>query len=132
MSAYNFRPRRSEHAAAILAAGLPLRIDTDARQGTVFSGASNLSAQELASEIGLMVSELRVRSLRLRAALEEVTSALLRNVQCGFWLQAREAALDLAGLLGQARRGRLADAELCLRGANGALRLADLCWAVVR
>jgi hypothetical protein len=49
------------------------------------------------------------------------------NVECGFWPLARRSALDLSDLLVLARKRRLADAELSCRGANGALRIAELC-----
>ena len=74
-----------------------------------------------------MISELRVRSFALRHELEQLTSALLVNIRCGFWPLARRAAIDLGDSLACARKRRLADAELCIRGANCALRLADLC-----
>jgi hypothetical protein len=54
------------------------------------------------------------------------------NVRCGFWPLAHRAALDLAALLRQARRRRLVDPELAVRGANGALRVAHLCSREVR
>jgi hypothetical protein len=74
-----------------------------------------------------MISCLRVRSFRVRADLEEVTSALLANVECGFWPYARRAALDLAALLSYAAKRRLSDVELCVRGEKGAVRIAELC-----
>jgi hypothetical protein len=49
-------------------------------------------------------SALRVRSYGPRAQLEEVASALLVNVECGFWCLARRAAQDLGDLLVQARK----------------------------
>jgi hypothetical protein len=79
-----------------------------------------------------MVSSLRVRSFALRGQLEQVTSALQVNVECGFWPLASRAAVDLAASLSQARRRHLADAELCERGASCALRIAELCVAEVR
>ena len=74
-----------------------------------------------------MVSWLRVRSYVLRHELEQATSALQVNVECGFWTLAQAAALDLEALLHEARRRRLGDAELCLRGARCARHVADLC-----
>jgi hypothetical protein len=56
-----------------------------------------------------------------------VTSALLVNAECGFWSLARRAALDLASVQVRARKRRLADPELCFRGGNAAVRVADLC-----
>ena len=79
-----------------------------------------------------MVSALRVRSYGLRAQLEEVTSALMVNVECGFWPLARRAAQDLAGLLVQARTRHLAEPELCSGAANCAYRIADICGREVR
>jgi len=54
------------------------------------------------------------------------------NVECGFWPLAQRAALDLSDLLRTAARRRLADPELCLRGANCALRIAELSGREVR
>ena len=101
-------------------------------QRTLFSGAENLSLQELCSELGLMISELRVRSFAVRYELEQVTDALLVNVRCGFWPLAQRAALDLGDLLAHARRRRLADAELCIRGSRCAFHIADLVSREVR
>ena len=72
-----------------------------------------------------MVSDLRVRSFTLRHELEQVTTALLENVGCGFWPLARRAAVDLGDALAFARQRRLADTELCLRGSACAFRIAD-------
>ena len=126
------RPQASPAAAVALDFGLRVRVDGHAPQRTLFSGAENLSLQELCSELGLMISELRVRSFTLRHELEQVTDALLVNVRCGFWLQARRAAVDLSDLLTWARKRRMADAELCVRGSNCALRIAELCAKEVR
>ncbi len=125
-------PSAPAHSLAALDFGLRVRIEADADQRTIFSGSDSLSAQQLTSELSLLVSELRVRSFRVRADLEQLTSALMRNVESGFWPLARRAALDLGSLLGYARKRRLADAELCVRGANAALRIADLCGREVR
>jgi hypothetical protein len=123
------RPRRSPAALAALDFGLPVRINAHCQQAVLFSGAEDLSLHELTAELSLMVSELRVRSFALRHELEQITSALLVNVRCGFWPLARRAAIDS---LAFARRRRLADAELCLRGANSAFRIAELCAREVR
>jgi hypothetical protein len=119
--------RASLGALAALDFGLQVRVEAHPAQRTIFSSAEELPAQELTSELAEMVSELRVRSFSLRAELEQVTSALIINVHCGFWALARRAALDLASLLGSTRKRRLADPELCLRGANAARHIADLC-----
>jgi len=130
---YTARPRSQASAAAIaLDFGLRVRVDGHAPQRTLFSGAENLSLQELCSELGLMISELRVRSFVLRQQLELVTDALLVNVRCGFWLQARRAAVDLGDLLTWARERRLADAALCIRGSNCAFHIAGLCAKELR
>ncbi len=126
------RPHVSPAAAVALDFGLRIRVESSSVQRTLFSGAESLSLRELTTELALMVSELRVRSFSFRAELEQVTSALLANVRCGFWPLARRAALDLSGLLSLSRKRRLADAELCLRGANCALRIAELCAKEVR
>jgi hypothetical protein len=82
--------------------GLRVRVTSQSQQRTLFSGSQNLSAQELTSEqLAEMVSELRVRSFAVRGQLEQVTSALQANVQCGAWRYAQRAALDLAALLTQ-------------------------------
>lgn len=123
--AHGFRPSFASLSA--LDFGLRVRIEARPRQQTIFSSAENLSAQELTSELAVTVSRLRVRSFALRGQLEHVTSALIVNVRCGFWPLAHRAALALAGLLAQARKRGRADAELSVRAANGALRIADLC-----
>jgi hypothetical protein len=125
---YTARPRSQASPAAAVALdfGLRVRVDGHVDQRTLFSGAESLSLQELSSELGRMISELRVRSFVLRHQLEQVTDALLVNVRCGFWPLARRAALDLGDLLSHARRRRLADAELCIRGSRSAFHIADL------
>jgi hypothetical protein len=107
--------------------GLRVRVEAHPDQRTIFSSAEELPVRELTSELSELVSALRVRSFSLRHELEQVTSALVVNVECAFWPLARHAAFDLSGLLSLARKRRLADAELCCRGANGALRIAELC-----
>jgi hypothetical protein len=119
--------RLSQAASWALDVGLRVRVRTQLDQRTVFSGADQLSLQQLSSELAELASRLRVRSFAVRAQLEDVTSALSLNVRCGFWPLAQRAALDLAALLAQARRRRLADAELCVRGSKCALRIAELC-----
>ncbi len=126
------RPRPSYASLSALDFGLRVRVEAESPQQTIFSGAENFSAQELTSELALLVSRLRVHSFTLRAQLEQVTSALVANVRFGFWVLARRAALDLAGLLGQARRRHLANQELAFRAANAALRIAAVCLAEVR
>lgn len=121
------RPQASPAKASALDFGLRVRFDGHVGQGTLFSGAESLSLRELCSELGLMISELRVRSFSLRHELEQVTDALLVNVRCGFWPLAERAAVDLGDLLAFARKRRLADAELCYRGRNCVLQIADLC-----
>ena len=79
-----------------------------------------------------MVSTLRVRSFSLRADLEQATSALMVNVDCGFMPLAGRVALDLGDLLAFAGQRRLADVELSVRGANVAFRIARLLRAEVR
>jgi len=118
------RPRRSPYALAVLDFGLPVRARLP--QPTLFSGAEDLSLQELTSELALLVSELRVRSFALRHELEQLTSALLVNIRCGFWPLARRAAIDLGDSLVFAGKRRLADAELCLRSGTYAFRIAEL------
>jgi hypothetical protein len=112
--------------------GLRVRVEAHPAQRSIFSGAERLSVRELVSELTELVSSLRVRSFSLRHELEQVTSALVSNVECGFWPLARRAALDLSGTLSLARRRRLAEAELCYRAANAAERIAELCAAEAR
>jgi hypothetical protein len=109
-----------------------VRVETRSLQRTLFSGADRLSAQGLVSELAETVSSLRVYSYALRGQLEQITYALQANVAWGSWRFARRAALDLSGLLGQAAKRQLAGRELCIRGANCALRIAELCSAEVR
>jgi hypothetical protein len=127
---HSFGARRahlSQAASWALDVGLRVRVRNQLEQRTIFSGADQLSLQQLAAELAELASRLRVRSFAVRAQLEDVTSALSLNVRCGFWPLARRAALDLAALLAHARKRRLADTELCLRGSNCALRIAELC-----
>jgi hypothetical protein len=126
------RPQASPAAALALDFGLRVRVDAEAHQRTLFSGAESLSLQELCSELGLMISELRVRSFAVRHELQQLTDALLVNVRCGFWPLARRAAIDLGDLLAHARQRRLADVELCFRGSRCALHIAELCAREVR
>jgi hypothetical protein len=130
MSSHTFGARRSWLGSAALAAldaGLQVHVETHPAQRTIFSGAENLSAQDLASELAYMLSSLRIRSFRVRADVEDLASAVLSNLECGFWLYARRAAQDLAGTLASTGKRRLADRELCVRGANAALRISELC-----
>src|SRR5262245_19020234 len=131
MSPRPFAPRRRRSLIA-LDYGLAVRVDAHPLQRTIFSGAENLSVQELTSELSEMISGVRVRSFALRAELEDAASALLLNVQCGFWALAERAALDLGGLLEFGRKRRFTDPELCVRGARCAQRIADLCAQEVR
>jgi hypothetical protein len=126
------RPQGSPAAAVALDFGLRVRVDAHVQQRTLFSGAENLSLQELCTELSLVISELRVRSFVVRYELEQLTSALLVNVRCGFWPLAQRAAIDLGDLLAHARRSRLADAQLCYRGSRCALHIAELCGREVR
>jgi hypothetical protein len=126
---FTARPRSQASPAAAVALDFGLRVRVDGRgdQRPLFSGAENLSLQELCSELSLMISELRVRSFGVRHELEQLTEALLVNGRCGFWPLARRAAIDLGDLLAHARRRRLADAELCYRGSRCAEHIAQLC-----
>lgn len=132
MSHFTFGARHTLSRLTGLDFGLRVRIETHSVQRTIFSGSDNLSVRELVSELAETISGLRVHSYALRGQLEQVTYALQVNVECGSWRYARRAALDLSGLLGQAAKRRLADRELCVRGAQGALRIAELCGKEVR
>jgi len=131
-----FTPRRpapaSRGSLAALDFGLSVRVEARPTQLTIFSSAEELPVRELTSELAEMVSWLRVRSYVLRHELEQATSALQVNVECGFWGLGQAAALDLEALLHEARRRRLADAELCFRGARCAHHVAELCRQEVR
>jgi hypothetical protein len=107
--------------------GLRVRVRRQQLQGAIFSGSENLSAQTLTSELAEMVSGLVVYNYGLRGQLEQVTFALQANVQSRSWSYARRAALDLAGALALAqKRGQVAGSR-AVRGANCALRIAELC-----
>jgi hypothetical protein len=122
------RPTRASlGAVTALDFGLQVRVETRPAQRTIFSAPEELPVQELTSELAEMVSELRVHSFALRHELEDVTSALMVNVESGFWSLAQRAALDLGALLGSRRTRRLADPELCVRGASAARHIAGLC-----
>ncbi len=124
----SFAARRPSPAAAVaLDLGLQVRVEARPAQRPIFASAEELPVRQLVFELSLLVSELRVRSFALCYELEQVTSALVRNVECGFWSQARRAALDLSGVLSLARRRRQADAGLCYRAANAALHIAQMC-----
>ena len=108
--------------------GLRVHVNVRPRQRVIFQGAENLSVQQLTSELAEMVSGLRVCSYFVRSRLEQLTGALQSNVQFGSWLYARRAALDLAALLAQAQKRReVGGGSLAVRGANAALRIAELC-----
>ena len=121
------RSRASFGALTALDFGLRVRVERSPAQRTIFSSPEELPVQELICELAELASELRVRSFALRHELEQVTSALMVNVECGFWSLAERAALDLAAVLSEARKRRLADAALCVRSADLALRIAALC-----
>ena len=126
------RPQASPAAAVALDFGLRVRVDAQVDQRTLFSGAENLSLQELCSELGLMISELRVRSFVLRHQLEQVTDAFSSTSGAASGRWRHRAAVDLGDLLAHARRRRLADAELCVRGSRCAVHIAQVCAQEVR
>jgi len=132
MSQHSFGPRHPFRALPALDFGLRVRVEPHRLQRTLFSGAEKLSLQDLTSELAEMISSLRVRSYSVRGHLEQLTQALQVNVECGFWSLACRAALDLAAELALSRKRRLTDPELSSRGANAALRIAELCSREVR
>jgi len=132
MSHHPFGSRHAVRALTGLNSGLRVRVEVRPCQRTIFFGAENLSVRALTSELAEMVSSLRVHSYALRGQLEEVTSALQLNVESGSWRYARCVALDLSALLGITGKRRLADRGLSARGANCALRIAELCAREVR
>jgi hypothetical protein len=97
------RPQAPSAAAVALDFGLRVRLDGHGDQRTLFSGAENLSLQELCTELGLMISELRVRSFSLRHELEQVTEALLVNVRCGSAAAAEPRSISRSFCLGLKR-----------------------------
>ncbi len=128
MSQHTFDARSALRTLTGLDIGLRVRVDVHpSRQRAIFCGAENLSVQSLTSELAEMVSSLRVYSYAVRGQLEQVTYALQRNVECGSWSYARRCALDLAGLLALAQKRRLVAGSLGVRGANCAMRIAELC-----
>ena len=131
MSDHTFRARYVVSRLTGLDFGLRVRVQVRPPQRTIFQGAENLTVQALTAELAEMVAGLRVYSYALRGQLEQVTSALQVNVASGSWPFARRAALDLATLLAVAGNRRLVDASRARRGAQCALRIADLCEAEV-
>src|SRR5262249_30632043 len=98
MSLRSFAPRHPRPSAAALQAldfGLQVHLDGHSSQRSIFFGAESLSVRQLTSELSELVSGLRVHSFSLRAQLEEVTSAIMVNLDCGFWSLAGRASLDL-------------------------------------
>jgi hypothetical protein len=126
------RPQPSPSALSLLDAGLRVRIEVEPLQRMIFSAPGNASEHDLTDELAALVSRLRVHSFAVRADVEHVMTAVQMNVRCGFWPLARRAALDLAAMLAQARKRGLADHDLAVRGANVALRVAELCGKEVR
>jgi len=121
--AHGFRPSFASLSALDVVSGFASK--TLSRQQTIFSGAENLSAQELASELAVTVSRLRFAALRFVGQLEHVTSALMSTFAAasGRWLAA--AALALAGLLAQARKrapGRCRALGPCCQMARSGLQ----------
>ena len=112
--------------------GLRVRVRRSQSQGAIFAGAENLSVEALTSELAEMVSGLVVYSYALRGQLEQVTFALQANVQSRSWSYARRAALDLAGVLALAQKRQQVSGSRAVRGANCALRIAELCEREVR
>lgn len=132
MSQYHFGARHVLTALTGLDFGLRVRVDVRPAQRTIFSSADKLSVQAFTAELAEIVAGLRVYSYPVRGQLEQVLSALQINVTCGSWSFARRAALDLATVLTVARHRKLVDSSRAKRGASYALRIADLCEAVVR
>jgi len=127
MSHHPFDARTSLRALTGLDFGLRVRVEVSSTQRRMFCGAENPCVQQLVCELAKLVSGLRVYSYALRGQLEQVTFALQANVECGSWRYAGRAALDLAGLLLDAKRRRLANPDRCSQGAECATHIADLC-----
>jgi hypothetical protein len=124
---HSLRRSRALSPAALTALdfGLSVRVDLRPSQRTLFAAAQNLTAREVTSEFGEMVATLRVRSFALRPELEQLASALIANVECGFSYLVHRAALDLGDCLRAAARRCLADRELSPRAADGAFHVAE-------
>jgi len=127
MSHHVYGARHLCRALTGLDFGLRVHVDVRPAQRAIFVGAENLSVQALTSELAEMVSGLRVHSYAVGGQLEQVTTALMLNVESGEWQFARRCALDLAGLLAQAEKRGQVKGSLGVRGANAALRIAELC-----
>jgi hypothetical protein len=135
MSLRDFAPRHRRPSPAALQAldfGLQVRFQAQSSQRSIFFGAERPSVRQLTLELSELISGLRVHSFSLRAQLEDLTSAIMVNLDCGFWFLAGRAALDLGGLLTSVGRRGLADRELCVRGSRCAFRIADLLETEVR
>ena len=132
MSHHSFDARYLGRVLTGLDFGLRVRVQVQRAQRTIFSGAEALSVQSLTAELAEMISSLRVYSYAVRGQLEQLTSVLQLNVESGSWRYARRAALDLSGLLAQAGKRGSANRGLCVRGANAAMRIAELCAREVR
>jgi hypothetical protein len=114
MSYNPFGARQAFGALTGLDFGLRVHVQVRPRQRAIFATVHNPSVQQLTTELVELVSSLRVHSFGLRGQLEQVTSAVQLNLECGSWRYARRAALDLAGLL-------------AVQGESCALRIAQLC-----
>ncbi len=94
-----YRPSATLRVLTGLDLGLRVRVDVQSPQRKMFCGAANVAAQRLISDLADEIGGLRVYSYSMRGQLEDATSALLLNAECGSWRYARRAALDLSGLL---------------------------------
>lgn len=133
MSHYTYYGTRATlRALTGLDFGLRVRVDFQSPQRIMFKGVENPPARQLISELAQEIASLRAYSYAMRGQLEQATSALQLNAACGSWRYARRTALDLEDLLLEAHRRRLANAEICLRSAEAAARIAELCREEVR
>src|SRR5262245_66603171 len=99
MSFKPFGARQPNPRVTGLEFGLRVRLRPTVTQRPLFTGAQNLSAQQLTTELTEMVASLPVDSYALRAQLEQVTIALQINVDGASWPYAQRAAYDLASPL---------------------------------
>lgn len=105
--------------------GLHVRVTRPTQPGLFQPG--DLSVYEQATELCLGISDLRFRDFRLRYQIQKAAKALLSNASFGFWDKAEIAAVDIAGMLREAGRRRVAHPETCWRGERFCYRIAEAC-----
>ena len=132
MSYQPYDTRSTVRALTGLDIGLKVRIEVRSPQRVIVSGTPNHAVQPLISDLAEIVGALRVHSYALRGQLEQAMTALQLNAEGGSWRYAQRAALDLADLLSQAGKRRLASRRRTYRAAEAALHVADVLAREVR